>query len=72
MNSIPKERITQMAGPVLRDAVLAYLKKTDVSAKGGLNSLNQPLVDPENPRLSLESRPVKASKSSRSKKKRRQ
>lgn len=61
MNGIPKERITQMAGPVMRDAVLAYLKKVN---------LNQPLVDPENPRLTLENRPIKASKRSRTKKRR--
>ncbi|MBC7385832.1 MAG: bifunctional metallophosphatase/5'-nucleotidase [Cryobacterium sp.] len=55
MSRIPKDRITPVAGPVLREAVVAYLKKT--TRPEGLNSASEPLVDPAHPRLILESRP---------------
>lgn len=62
MNSVPKERINQMGGPVLRDAVLTYLQKPDGDNKQGWNSLGNPLVSVAEPRLILEPRPVAKSK----------
>lgn len=64
MNSVPKERISLMAGPVLRDAVLAYMQKQNRVQKDGLNSVSHPFVNPAEPRLILDPRPVAKAKRS--------
>jgi 5'-nucleotidase len=75
MNQIPKDRIVGVAGPVLRDSVIAHVKKLTEEQKEGINSEAHPIVDPAHPRLILEKRVEKkrASKSSgrRSRRKRR-
>lgn len=59
MSSIPNDRVVTAAGPVLREAVIAYLKKKSALDKAGLNSEANPIVDPAHPRLILEGRPAK-------------
>lgn len=59
MSGIPKDRTVVMAGPVLRDSVIAYLKKRDEAEPAGLNSELAPIVDPNRPRLVLEKREEK-------------
>jgi 5'-nucleotidase len=54
MQGITANQIQLAAGPVLRDAVVAYLQKVAASngpQAGGLNGPDQPLVDPARPRL---------------------
>ncbi len=71
MKGIPKERIVQMAGPILRDAVMDYLRKQTANAATGLNSETRPLVRAEAPRLVLEKRTTKAAPKRRVRKKKR-
>ena len=56
---IPKDHIVAMAGPVLRDSVLAHLKRLSETQREGINSAEHPLVDPNHPRLILERRTEK-------------
>jgi 5'-nucleotidase len=48
MNQIPKERIFADTGVIMRDAVLQY-----VSLRSPLNTVDQPVVDPLNPRITF-------------------
>lgn len=59
MNGIPKERVVTIAGPVLRDSVVAYLKKRSEAEPAGLNSEASPVVEADRPRLVLEKRAEK-------------
>jgi 5'-nucleotidase len=58
IGQIPKERVTPIAGPVLRDAVVDYLRVRS-EKQDGLNGDSHPVVDPAKPRLVLASRPTK-------------
>ncbi|MBS1960574.1 MAG: bifunctional metallophosphatase/5'-nucleotidase [Bdellovibrionales bacterium] len=56
MNQLPKDRVVMVAGPVLRDAVIAHLGKVTAAQPEGINSDAHPIVDPNRPRLILERR----------------
>jgi len=71
MNQLPKDRVVAMAGPVLRDSVMDYVRKRTAAEPGGLNSAEHPLVDPSHPRLVLEPRAAKKTKGKSSGKSRR-
>jgi 5'-nucleotidase len=58
MSTIPTHRVTQNAGPVLRDVFISYIKKLGHS----LNSEAMPAIDPKNPRFVFEPRPAGKSK----------
>lgn len=58
MSSLPKDRMIPMAGPVLRDSVVAHLKKLGAAHPAGINAEAAPLVNPSEPRLILEPRPA--------------
>ncbi len=62
MKQIPASRITLESGKTIRDAFIAHVKK--LSARGSLNSVSEPVVDPKNPRLVLETPHGKKSKGS--------
>ncbi len=70
MSSLPKERVIHMAGPVLRDSVVTYVKKRMATEPSGINSEANPLVKPSEPRLALEPRPAAKQKSARRQKSR--
>lgn len=72
MSRLPKAHITLMAGPILRDAVITYLKKRAEIDGEGLDSEKRPLVDANRPRLILEKRPVGKAHSGKAKRTRRQ
>jgi 5'-nucleotidase len=61
---VSKDRQTPIAGPVLRDSVIAYLRERS-ARDGGINGLNHPVVDPARPRLELASRPARKSSAKR-------
>lgn len=71
MNRVPKNHITLMAGPVLRDAVITYVKKRAEIEGGGLNSEKYSLVDANHPRLILDKRPAGRSSKGKTKSSRR-
>lgn len=55
MGQIPKNKITQIAGPTMRDAVVQYLAKLNRPINAG----DTPLVRPDSPRLILMGNPGK-------------
>jgi 5'-nucleotidase len=62
MNQIPADRKVSIAGPVLRDAVVEYVRAESAGHPEGLNPESRPVVDPARPRLELVPRPVKKEK----------
>jgi len=67
MKQISSTKVTLESGITIRDAFINHVKK--LSAKGPLNSIQAPLVDPQNPRLVLEAPHGKKSKGKSSRKK---
>lgn len=55
MNQVPKDRIDLHGAPLMRDAVVEYVKNLKV-----INPATDPLVKPGQPRLSLENPPPKS------------
>jgi 5'-nucleotidase len=63
-SQVAKDRQTPIAGPVLRESVIDYIRARS-TREGGLNGDNHPVIDSAKPRLELASRPAKASSGKR-------